>query len=133
VSVVTVFTNLATAVVVGVIVSALEFAWRSGTRLDVTRDVDADGRTVYRPNGHVFFASVQSFSRAFDPKADSDETILDLSQVHLHDHSALQALHTLAGRYTKLGKRLTLTGMTPETRILLVRGEGPFDFDLETS
>ncbi|CAN5368695.1 SulP family inorganic anion transporter [soil metagenome] len=126
VSVVTVFTNLATAVVVGVIVSALEFAWRNGTRLDVARTVDAEGRTVYRPRGHVFFASVQGFSRAFEPREDSQETLLDLSEAHLHDHSALQAVHALTARYEGLGKRLVLTNVLPDAQILLSRGSGTF-------
>ncbi|RYG39430.1 SulP family inorganic anion transporter [bacterium] len=108
VSAVTVFTNLATAVVAGVIVSALVYAYRQGAQLRVERRDDAH----YIVDGDIFFGSAQTFGRAFTAKDDADIVTVDMSQARAQDHSAIQALQSLVERYARAGKTLRFTGLT---------------------
>ena len=108
VSGVTVLTNLATAVVVGVIVSALVHAYRHGTHLEVERA--EDGR--YVADGHLFFGSAQLFGRSFDVKGDPEGVVVDMSRATVHDHSAIQALESLVARYARAGKDVRFTGLS---------------------
>ena len=108
VSAVTVFTNLATAVVVGVIVSALVHAYRHGTHLRVERG--ADGR--YVADGHLFFGSAQAFGRSFLTREDPEAVTVDMSRAVVHDHSAIQALESLVARYDRAGKTVRFTGLS---------------------
>ncbi|RYG15875.1 sodium-independent anion transporter, partial [bacterium] len=105
---VTVFTNLATAVVAGVIVSALVYAYRQGAQLRVVRQ--DEGR--YEVDGGLFFGSAQAFGRAFTAKDDAAEVIVDMSQARVLDHSAVQALEALVERYARAGKTVRFTGLT---------------------
>lgn len=107
VSAVTVFTNLATAVVVGVIVSALVHAYRHGTHLEVSRRDDA----YYDADGHLFFGSAQAFGRAFMVKDDAETVTVDMSRAKVQDHSAIQALESLVDRYARAGKTVRFVGL----------------------
>lgn len=118
VSLVTVFTNLATAVVVGVIVSALVHAYRQGTHLEVERT----GDDAYRVDGHLFFGSAQAFSRAFQLKQDAESVTVDMSRAKVHDHSAIQALESLVARYARAGKSLRFTGLTESCERIVRKG-----------
>lgn len=121
VSLVTVFTNLATAVVIGVIVSALVHAYRQGSHLVVDRTADG----AYRVEGHLFFGSAQTFARAFRVAEDPDEVLVDMSRAQVLDHSAIQALESLVARYERAGKSLRVTGLSEScARIVTKSYEG---------
>ena len=119
VSAVTVFTDLAVAVVVGVIVSALAFAWEHARHIHVTTRDEPDGTRVYELNGPLFFGSVKNFLDLFHPENDPDDVILEFQNSRVVDHSAIEAIDTLAERYIRAGKRLHLRHLSPECRELL--------------
>lgn len=120
VTVVTVFTDLALAVFVGVLVSALRFAWDQATRLTLSESTDNTG-TVYRLEGVLFFASVTHFHSLFNIKVAPEQVSLDLSRARLADHSALEAIHKLSGNFKAQGKSLYLLGLTDECQARLER------------
>ncbi len=124
VSGVTVATDLAVAVVVGVIVSALAFAWEHAKRINVKSYTNELGGKVYELEGPLFFASVSNFQDLFDPRNDPDDVVVDFKNARVADHSAIEAIDTLAERYLKAGKRLHLRHLSPEcTRLLEKAGD----------
>ncbi|WP_413112145.1 SulP family inorganic anion transporter [Thaumasiovibrio sp. DFM-14] len=120
VTVVTVLTDLALAVLVGVLVSALRFAWDQATRLTLSTEA-GDNTANYRLEGVLFFASVTHFHNLFDIKAAPKHVSLDLSRARLADHSALEAIHKLSGNFQAQDKSLYLLGLTDECRARLAR------------
>ncbi len=123
VSGVTVFTDLAIAVVVGVIVSALVYAWGNATRIQARTTTNDQGGKVYELQGPLFFGSVTSFRDLFDPDNDPDDVVVDFRLSRVADHSGLEAIDTLAERYTRRDKRLHLKHLSPECRKLLSRAK----------
>jgi len=119
VSSVTVFTDLAFAVIVGVIVSALVFAWEHAKHIGVKSYIDDKGSKVYELSGPLFFASVKNFQDLFSPKDDPGDVIIEFQGSRVVDHSAIEAIDSLAERYVKAGKTLHLRHLSPECRILL--------------
>ncbi len=119
VSGVTVATDLAIAVVVGVIVSALVFAWEHAKHINVTTSVDRLGGKVYELSGPLFFASVKNFHELFDVKNDPDDVVIEFQNSRVVDHSAIEAIDSLAERYLKAGKRLHLRHLSAECTGLL--------------
>ncbi len=119
VSAVTVATDLAVAVVVGVIVSALAFAWEHAKRINVKSYMNDLGGKVYELEGPLFFASVSNFQDLFDPRNDPDDVVVDFKNARVADHSAIEAIDTLGERYMKAGKRLHLRHLSPECTKLL--------------
>jgi len=119
VSGVTVVSDLAIAVVVGVIVSALVFAWKAAKRIDVTTKLLPNGSKVYLLHGPLFFGSISSFKELFDPKNDPDDVIIDFAESRVWDHSGLEAIDALAVRYLRAGKQLHLRHLSPDCKILL--------------
>ena len=121
VSAVTVATDLAMAVVVGVIVSALVFAWEHAKYIRIEAREDHKGSTVYAVTGPLFFGSVSSFLERFDPAKDNDDVVIDFARSRVADHSGLEAIDTLADRYLSAGKTLHLVHLSEECRRLLRR------------
>lgn len=119
VSAVTVISDLAIAVVVGVIVSALVFAWQHAKHVIVSRETDENGWTVYNVNGPLFFGAITSFLEQFDVNNDSDDVIVEFNNSRVADHSAIEAIDTLAERYMSKGKTLHLRHLSPECKMLL--------------
>ena len=119
VSAVTVFTDLAIAVVVGVIVSALVFAWEHAKHINITTYEDERGSRVHELNGPLFFGSVKNFLELFHPEDDADDVIIEFQNSRVADHSAIEAIDTLAERYIKAGKTLHLRHLSEECRRLL--------------
>ncbi|WP_299181077.1 SulP family inorganic anion transporter [uncultured Neptuniibacter sp.] len=115
---VTVWQDLAVAVVVGVIISALVFAWKHASHM-VFEIRDEYDTKVYLPNGPLFFASIQTFRDQFNPKMDPPEVIVDFVNCRVMDHSGIEAIDSLAERYEKAGKELHLRHLSPECRALL--------------
>ena len=123
VSGVTVLTDLAIAVVVGVIVSALVYAWGNATRIRAITSINEDGCKSYELQGPLFFGSVTGFRDLFDPENDPNDVVVDFRQSRVADHSGLEAIDTLAERYTRRGKQLHLKHLSPECRKLLHRAK----------
>jgi SulP family sulfate permease len=119
VSAVTVFTDLAIAVVVGVIVSALVFAWEHAKHINSKTYDDEQGSRVHELNGPLFFGSVKNFLELFDPEEDPDDVIIEFQNSRVADHSAIEAIDTLAERYIRAGKTLHLRHLSEECRRLL--------------
>jgi SulP family sulfate permease len=111
--------NLALAVLIGVIISALVFAWESAKRIRARKTIDADGFKHYAIYGPLFFGSVAGFNEKFDVEGDPAEVIIDFSDSRIADMSAIDALHKLTQRYAKLGKKLHLQHLTAESSRLL--------------
>ncbi len=119
VSAVTVFTDLAIAVVVGVIMTALIFAWKHAREVHVTKEHDQHGSDYYSVQGPLFFGSVQNFLDQFSPQTDNDDVIIDFKNSRVCDHSALKAIDSLARRYSRNGKKLHLLHLSADCRRLL--------------
>ncbi len=119
VSAVTVFTDLAIAVVVGVIVSALVFAWEHAKHININTYDDEQGSRVHELNGPLFFGSVKNFLELFNPEEDTDDVIIEFQNSRVADHSAIEAIDTLAERYIRAGKTLHLRHLSEECRQLL--------------
>jgi len=119
VSGVTVATDLAMAVFVGVIVSALVFAWKHAKVIHVVSHTDIGGARIYMLRGPLFFGSSKGFADLFHPQDDPDEVIIDFQHARVSDHSAIEAIDTLAERYLALGKEIHLRHLSPECRQLL--------------
>jgi SulP family sulfate permease len=119
VSAVTVATDLAIAVVVGVIISALAFAWEHAKHINVKSYDDENGSRVYELNGPLFFGSVKNFLGLFDPENDPDEVIIEFQNSRVADHSAIEAIDNLADKYIQAGKKLHLRHLSPECRALM--------------
>ncbi len=119
VAVVTVFTDLAIAVIVGVIAAALVFAWKHARHIYAETSLTDSGSKIYLIHGPLFFASAHRFAELFDPKNDPGDVIVDFAQSRVADHSAIEAIDSLAERYTNEGKTIHLRHLTPECRELL--------------
>ena len=121
VTAVTVATDLAIAVIVGVIVSALAYAWQNATRISASTDTTPDGAKVYRVNGPLFFGSATGFTELFDPENDPSTVVVDFAESRVADQSALQAIEAMAGRYEDAGKTLQLRHLSRDCHRLLSR------------
>ena len=111
--------DLATAVILGVIVSALVFAWNHATHLFADTKYNEQGSKIYQLHGPLFFASVSSFKDLFDPKNDPDDVVIDFYYTRVYDQSGLEAINGLAEKYRAAGKRLHLTHLSQDCRQLL--------------
>lgn len=130
VTVITIFTDLAVAVILGIVISALVFAWEQAKTVRVESGIDAEGRKVYKLFGPIFFASVTSFQRLFDPQTDPEEVIIDFLHSRVLDHSALDAIDTLGERYKKNGKILHLRHLSPDCLEILEKSKDLVEVNL---
>jgi SulP family sulfate permease len=121
VSGVTVYSDLAIAVVVGVIVSALVFAWEHAKHVTVHRSTNEHGSTVYDVNGPLFFGSISNFLEQFDMDEASSDIIVEFKNSRVVDHSAIEAIDTLAERYLSRGKTMHLRHLSSECTKLLTK------------
>ncbi len=121
VTAVTVLYDLATAVVVGVIVSALAYAWNNATRISAKTYVSPEGAKVYQINGPLFFGSTAGFSELFEPESDPALVIVDFADSRVVDQSALTAIEVLAEKYEAAGKEVQLRHLSHDCHRLLKR------------
>lgn len=121
VTIVTVFTDLAIAVIAGVVIGALFFAWEHAKHIRVQLSTEANGTKVYELSGSVFFASIASFNSLFSPHSDPERVIIEFKNARVVDHSALEAIENLSQRYDQQGKRLVLRHLSPDCQELLRR------------
>ncbi|MGQ8364936.1 SulP family inorganic anion transporter [Glaciecola sp. 1036] len=119
VTAVTVIADLAIAVVVGVIVSALVFAWKHATHINAKTHTDKDGWKVYDLEGPLFFGSVSHFRDIFDPQNDPADVVIDFRESRIWDSSGVDALDGLADKYKEQGKTLHIRHISTECRQLL--------------
>lgn len=113
--------DLASAVVIGVITSALVFAWQHAKHVGAEVRFNEAGSKIYQLHGPLFFASVTSFKDLFDPKNDPADVVIDFYYTRVYDQSGLEAINSLAEKYVQNGKRLHLTHLSQECRALLDR------------
>jgi len=118
VSATTVVFDLAIAVFVGIIVSALVFAWEHGKTMHAHKNLD-DGRTVYALDGPLFFGSAASFKELFDVKGDEEHVVIDFENARVWDHSGLEAIQNVAERYRQADKKLHLLHLSEDCKTLL--------------
>ena len=121
VTAVTVKYDLAIAVVVGVIVSALAYAWNNATRIHAHTHIGADGARIYQIEGPLFFGSAEGFAELFDISGDPDLVIVDFDNSRVVDQSALQAIEMLAGKYEAAGKKVQLRHLSRDCHRLLTK------------
>lgn len=121
VSAITVWQDLAIAVISGVIISAVVFSWKNATMIRARKRMKEDGTKVYEIWGPLFFGSVQTFNTKFDVKGDPEKVELDFIESKVSDHSGIEALLNLTNKYIASGKTVTLTHLSPECQKLIVK------------
>ncbi len=124
VTVVTVLTDLAAAVLFGIVIAAINFAWQHARELYAEGRIDAEGHKHYQAHGTLFFASTAPFLNQFDPAGDPAQVTLDCQHLSFVDYSAVAALQTLRERYAKAGKHLRVVHLSERCKKLLHRAGG---------
>ncbi len=119
VTVVTVAHDLALAVVVGIIMSALIFAWEKGKRISAEVKLEDENKKVYKLEGSLFFASVTNFKDIFDVKNDPENVTIDFKRSKVYDHSAIEAINAITEKYSQAGKKLHLKHLSGDCFELL--------------
>jgi len=122
--------NLALAVLAGVVISALVFAWESAHSLQVKSYIDAKGVRHYEINGPLFFGAITTFNASFNIDTDPEEIIIDFKNSRVTDMSAIQALDNLTERYKKAGKKLHLRHLSDDCVAKLTNAEGVIDVSI---
>jgi len=131
VTLVTVFLhNLALAVIIGVIIAALVFAWDNAKRIRARKYVDDKGLKHYEIYGPLFFGSISAFNDKFDVLNDPNEVIVDFAESRVVDMSAIEALNKLTERYHKVGKKIHLKHLSADCRQLLKNAEEIIDVNV---
>ena len=126
VSTVTVFFDLAIAVVSGVIVSALVFSWENAKRIRARKRIKPDGTKTYEIWGPLFFGSISAFNQKFDVKNDPDAIEIDFVESRVSDHSAIEAIFNLVNKYNSAGKTIKLKHLSQDCKVLLYKSSPLF-------
>lgn len=122
--------NLALAVLIGVIISALVFAWESAKRIRARKYIDKNGIKHYELYGPLFFGSVAGFMEKFDVAGDPEKVIVDFQDSRIADMSGIEALNKLTERYRKVGKQLQLKHLSEDCRLLLKNADGVIEVNI---
>ena len=122
--------NLALAVIIGVIIAALVFAWDNATRIRARKSVDENGVKHYQIYGPLFFGSVTAFNEKFDVLNDPEEVIIDFAESRVVDMSAIEALNKITERYHKVGKKIHLEHLSPDCKKLLKNADSIIDVNV---
>lgn len=122
--------NLALAVLIGVIISALVFSWESAKRIRARKFIDENGVKHYEIYGPLFFASTTAFTEKFDVLNDPDEVIIDFKESRVSDMSAIEALNVITHRYYKQGKKVHLRHLSKDCIQLLNNAESIIDVNI---
>lgn len=125
------FADLATAVIIGVILSALMFAWQKGRAIQANVLNDENGSKIYEINGPVFFGSAVKFKKLFDIYNDPDHVIVDFKYSKVMDHSAIEAINSITEKYCDLGKKIILRHLSKDCKILLKNAESIIQVNIE--
>ncbi|WP_299248649.1 SulP family inorganic anion transporter [uncultured Aquimarina sp.] len=121
VSLLTVFFDLAVAVIAGVIMSALAFAWENAKKIRARKHIKEDGTKVYEIWGPLFFGSIQAFNSKFDVANDPENVEIDFIESRVSDHSALEAIFNLVGKYEEAGKKVRVKHLSEECQALMIK------------
>lgn len=124
------FHNLALAVLAGVIISALVFAWESAKRIRARKYTDPTGVKHYEIYGPLFFGSVMAFTEKFDVPGDPQEVVIDFKDSRVADMSGIEALNKLTEKYRREGKKLHLKHLSPDCRLLLENADDIIDVNI---
>ncbi len=131
VTLVTVFLhNLALAVITGVIIAALVFAWDNAVRIRARKHIDEMDIKHYEIYGPLFFASVSAFAEKFDVLNDPPEVIIDFAESRVVDMSAIEALNRITERYAKVGKTVHLRHLSSDCRRLIANADAIIDVNV---
>ena len=122
--------NLALAVIIGVIISALVFAWDNAKRIRARKRFDENGVKHYEIYGPLFFGSTSVFNEKFDVLNDPEEIVIDFKESRVVDMSAIEALNKLTARYTKVGKKVHLKHLSPDCQALLKNADKIIDVNV---
>ena len=122
--------NLALAVLIGVIISALVFAWESAKRIRAKKYMDEKGVKHYEIYGPLFFGSTTAFSEKFDVSNDPNEVIIDFKESKITDMSAIDAVNKITERYAKLNKTVHLRHLSADCRALLKNADTVIDVNI---
>jgi len=122
--------NLALAVLIGVIISALIFAWDNAKRIRARKSIDDNGVKHYEIYGPLFFGSVTAFHEKFDIQNDPKEIIIDFFESRIVDMSAIEAVNKITERYKKAGKTVHLKHLSPDCRELLTNADEIIDVNV---
>jgi len=122
--------NLALAVLIGVIISALVFAWESAKRIRANKYVGEDGAKYYEIYGPLFFASVANFNDKFDVSGDPENVIVDFKDSRVYDMSGIDALNKLTERYKAVDKKLHLRHLSDDCKRLLRNADGVIEVNV---
>ena len=122
--------NLALAVIIGVIIAALVFAWDNAKRIRARKSIDKNGVKHYEIFGPLFFGSVTAFNEKFDVLNDPVEVIIDFAESRVVDMSAIEALNKLTERYHKVDKKIHLKHLSPDCKKLLKNAEEIIDVNV---
>jgi SulP family sulfate permease len=131
VSAVTVVFDLAIAVFVGVIISALSFAWENAKKIRARKRIKEDGTKVYEIWGPLFFGSITAFNEKFDVKTDPQMVEIDFVEARISDHSAIEAIFALVEKYQAVGKKVTLKHLSEDCKVLLYKASPIFEGVIE--
>ncbi|WP_029298548.1 SulP family inorganic anion transporter [Chryseobacterium hispalense] len=123
--------NLALAVLVGVIISALVFAWDNAKRIRARKYTDENGVKYYQISGPLFFGSVTTFIDKFDPANDPDQVVIDFKESRIVDMSAIDALDKLSKKYTQQNKKLHLRHLSEDCRKMLKNAEAVIEVNVQ--
>ena len=133
VSAITVYVDLAVAVIAGVIISALVFAWKNATMIRARKRMKNENTKVYEIWGPLFFGSIQNFNEKFNPRNDPDNVEIDFIESKVSDHSGIEAMKGIANKYLELGKNVKFTHLSPECKTLLMKANPKFADVIEDS
>ena len=133
VSAITVWQDLAIAVIAGVLVSAVVFAWQNATMIRARKRIKEDGTKVYEIWGPLFFGSIQNFNSKFDAKTDPKKVEIDFMESKVTDHSGMEAVSNIAEKFLALEKDLKLIHLSPECKMLLLKAHPNLESIIETS
>lgn len=122
--------NLALAVLIGVIISALVFSWESAKRIRAKKYIDEKGVKHYEIYGPLFFASTTAFSEKFDVANDPNEVIIDFKESKITDMSAIDAVNKITERYAKVNKTVHLRHLSVDCRTLLKNADSVIDVNI---
>ncbi len=123
--------NLAFAVLVGVIISALVFAWDNAKRIRARKSIDINGNKVYEIYGPLFFGSIAHFMEKFDLQNDPEIIIIDFQESRIVDMSAIDALHKITDKYVAINKKVVLRHLSKDCRNLLQNAQGLIEVNIE--
>ena len=126
VSALTVIFDLAIAVISGVIVSALVFAWENAKKIRARKRIREDGTKVYEIWGPLFFGSISAFNEKFDVKNDPKSIEIDFIEARISDHSAIEAIFALVEKYQAANKKITLKHLSEDCKVLLYKASPIF-------